>query len=423
MKNYKISDDFEMIGAFWKPGEPDTKFTGTLNCERGRVELISSPAYLKPGKSEYLFDEGKHERIPVLWAFTSENNCTLLNSLVLHGSGNTNHDLGHKISSTRYLPMATVLGLHLKSSEAKSISFSFFFYTKLNHLLPAGLDWKWTKSKVSYSVPLRTKQIFKFDNITIGATVSCEIIGNTESRSFAGTMIRTVPRIRIRPKTPKGVDWFRPLAFRVENFFSLFLGSSLSIKHIYLFQGKERGLLIQKTKQRKEKVVFPMVVRCPTKLIAEAFDKWLDVPSSNQPVELTLLGMVRKSDLFPVTEFLSLAQALEGFGRIRYAPQRKKSFKFDVSIGETYDLLTPDFAEKIVGERSTFIKKVLLTRNYYTHLGSARGSGTTIDENELFLLNKRLQAFLRCVMLLDLGIPEQFLWDPITYQATRWKVI
>ena len=45
------------------------------------------------------------------------------------------------------------------------------------------------------------------------------------------------------------------------------------------------------------------------------------------------------------------------------------------------------------------------------------------DGGELFLLNQRLHAFLRCVMLIDLGIPESALKEPILYQSTRWKLL
>jgi len=37
-------------------------------------------------------------------------------------------------------------------------------------------------------------------------------------------------------------------------------------------------------------------------------------------------------------------------------------------------------------------------------------------------MNQKLHAFLRCVMLLELGIPEADLQNPILYQATRWRL-
>lgn len=69
------------------------------------------------------------------------------------------------------------------------------------------------------------------------------------------------------------------------------------------------------------------------------------------------------------------------------------------------------------------MQKVVQTRNYFTYLGIRKGTAVIDDGGELFLLNQRLHAFLRCVMLIDLGIPESALKEPILYQSTRWKLL
>jgi hypothetical protein len=76
-------------------------------------------------------------------------------------------------------------------------------------------------------------------------------------------------------------------------------------------------------------------------------------------------------------------------------------------------------AKKLLGDRTDFVCKVRDTRNFYTHLGNAGGKSKTKTPKELFLLNHRLYAFLRCVLLIDLGIDESYLGKPILYQADR----
>jgi hypothetical protein len=85
-------------------------------------------------------------------------------------------------------------------------------------------------------------------------------------------------------------------------------------------------------------------------------------------------------------------------------------------------LLSSDFASKLLGDCDTFRRKLVDTRDFYTHLGILERSSAVTDPNELFLLNQRLRAFLRCVLLIDLGVPQSLLEGPIMYQATRWKV-
>jgi hypothetical protein len=208
----------------------------------------------------------------------------------------------------------------------------------------------------------------------------------------------------------------------LENFFTLFLGTSLSVKRVRVFQGEESGWLIQKINDHREKVSQQMWVRCPYGTVSEALAKWLSVPTEKQSVELTVLGMVRKSRLFDEIKFLSLAQALEGFGRIRFVFGERGKTPFGDLVERTYDLISPEFAERLLGERSAFRRKVVQTRNFYTLLGRPRGTEATKDNMELLLLNNTIQALLRCVILIDLGVPEDCLRDPILYQATRWQV-
>ena len=200
-------------------------------------------------------------------------------------------------------------------------------------------------------------------------------------------------------------------------------------------------------------------MRCLASQTAEALEKWFAVPDEQRPVEKTVLGMIRKSSLFTETEFLALAQALEGYGRLRFDRDLipKAEFKKGLTklkealagiwgdseitkrcsdvlnsaneasyghrIGQTYDLLSKEFAINLLGERSEFVQKIVQTRNYFTHLGIRKGTAVVDDGNELFFLNQRLHAFLRCVMLIDLGISEDALKEPISYQATKWKPV
>jgi len=429
MGKYRIAGNFELIGAFWKPGQPDASFTGTLTSRKGRVQALSSPLYTNKLGEEAVREEFKAllsdrdlKRIPALQGFTNDNRCTLFNVLVLEGGGNTNFPTGQKLSALRYIAARTVMGLHLGAADEESLDSGSFYFTKFHHLLPTPWVAQMNSDSTSYSLPHQSKEVFKFTSVDIDAEVICEVFTGGSLKAKKGASIKPIPRIRTIPKTPRSADWFTALAFRIENFISLFLGTSLSIKRIQLFRGDEEGWVVQKINHREEKVSLQLWVRTTYAVMADALKSWLAVPVENRPVELTVLGMLRKSTLFDETEFLSLAQSLEGFGRIRFASGSKKKITYASLIEQTYDLLSVDFAKQLLGDRSEFVKKLVQTRNYYTHLGSPKGAAATQDGRELFLLNKRLQAFIRCVMLIDLGVPEQHLKEPILYQSTRWRL-
>ena len=42
---------------------------------------------------------------------------------------------------------------------------------------------------------------------------------------------------------------------------------------------------------------------------------------------------------------------------------------------------------------------------------------------ELFLFNQKLHAFLRLLMLLYLGFPEEDIFEPVLYQSRKWTIL
>jgi ApeA N-terminal domain 1 len=428
MKKYRVDGNFEMIGGFWKYDKPDDKFTGTLSSRNGLVEILTAPIYsdldddgLRNSMEKSINDGPSLRTIPAICGFTEDNRCTLLRCLTMPGGGVTDFSTRQEVSAIRYRALRTVMGLHLESADAQSIDGGAFYLTKVRHLLPTPWTAKMEVGKTTYVVPTELKKVFSFQSVEMNAEVTCEVYAGGTSKIKKGAWIRSVPRIKVKPKHPQSVDWFVSIALRVENFFTLFLGTSVELKHVRLFQSDNDGWVVQTVRRSVEKVNFQTWVQCPFPMVEVALQKWLAVPEDKRPVELTLLAIMRKSDVFDETRFLSLAQALEGFGRIRFFSGRGKSPSFEKLIEQTYDLLGAAFAVQLLGEKGEFITKLLQTRNYYTHLGSRRGRSATKTPKELFLFNHRLQAFLRCVMLIDLGVPEDYLKEPILYQATRWR--
>lgn len=227
-----------------------------------------------------------------------------------------------------------------------------------------------------------------------------------------------MPRIRIKPDTPQSVEWYANIAYRLENFFTLCLGTSVNLKRVQLFRGDKDGWLILKARQKKEKFNFQIAVRSASVKLGSALDKWLVVPEDKRPVEKMVLGMLRNSSIYVETEFLSLAQGVEGFHRLNGGPE----ISFADRIKETIDMLSPDFALKLVGDRDEFTRTVVQTRNFLTHLGGTAKSKVLQEGGEIFVLNQRLHALIRCVMLLQLGLAESELSEPILYQAKRWNL-
>jgi hypothetical protein len=422
MVKYRLDASLDLVCGFWPPGNPDDVTTGSLSSNGGRLYFLESPTLKNLDndglrKAFSLFAvKNNLQRINALWGQTADGRCTLLDLVQSTGEGLLDLANGLEINADRWRVGSAVLGIHVESAEAEAIEGAAFYLTKIKNWLPASSRLEMTSDSFTYVVPFDALTVFQFSSVSLGAKVICEVLSRSER-------IKSVPRIKILPQSPKSLNWFVSIGIRLENFFSLFLGTSVALKAVQLFQAKDTGWLVQKVPSRQEKVDHQTWVRCESYEMAGALAKWLAVPDEQRPVEKTVLGMLRKSSLFMEAEFLGLAQALEGFGRLRFerGPGTAKRVSYAQRIEQTYDLLSLDFALKLLGERAQFVRTVVQTRNYFTHLGIRKGPAVLDDPEELFRLNQKLHAFLRCVMLIDLGISEDALRKPILYQSTKWR--
>ena len=478
MSDYNLDATFEFIGGFWPYGKLEEEFTGTLSAREGRLRLVSAPVYRRLNQDfpTALFGEfpdaihgGPPSRVinreppqvESILGFTKERKCSLLNPVVTEAaSSTTSFPSMQKVSATVYERGSAVMGLHLESTEAKSIDSAGFFYTKIHHVLPAGWNTTWYPTEpLKIVLPNAPHQVFRFFSNSLDAEVACKVCVAHSLRIGKGGKIRSVPQLTITPRSPQSVEWFFSIAQRIENFFTLLLGTSVALTKVMLVQGDEIGWLIKRTRRAPEEKINPATWTKTTshQEVLGALEKWLAVPEENRHVEKILLSMMRKSSVFVETEFLSLAHALEAFARVRLDEKFISPAEFkrgirqvkdeigaiwgcsavaqrcaqllnhanEPSFGDRlkrlYDLLSPKFALRLLGERDRFARTVTQTRNYFTHPGITKENAVVVEARPLFLLNQRLHAFLRYLMLLDLGVSETALTEPIKYQSTRWR--
>jgi len=84
---------------------------------------------------------------------------------------------------------------------------------------------------------------------------------------------------------------------------------------LFVYRGDESGHLITKRTGSVRHFERLQCVMCTPNQLAHAIVTWVCLPSKFDSVESLALEVLRKSKLFIETEFLALAQALEGFHR------------------------------------------------------------------------------------------------------------
>ena len=238
MKIYRLDALPKVIGAFWSPGNPNEIPTGTLSSLDGRLHLLASPSFktlnadeLRAAASDFVTNR-KARRIDSLFGQTKDCPCTLLYLIETVSDGLTDFANSFQIVGERWRVGSAVMGLHIDSAESESIDGAAFYLTKIHKWLPSPTKLRMTEEGMSHISPSKALQFFRLE-APLQAEVICEIFaGRKPNKSF--------PRIRIIPHKPKSLEWFVFIGPRLENFFSLLLGTSVSLKSVQLFKATKR---------------------------------------------------------------------------------------------------------------------------------------------------------------------------------------
>lgn len=465
MKKVSVNASFETLCAFWIPGEPEESLAGTLSSHKGKMHFLTSPKFEVLG-AEALgkafmewgnLQNSKIDPVLSLEGRTQDEECSIFGLAEINQPGVLDLRSGEKLYARRFRVWAAVLGLRLASSTTNEIDGAAFRFTDVHEWMPFAWGMEILEEEIIYRLPRKAYKVFSFTSLNLKAEINCELSAGGQNRARGKTSIVPVPLILISPREPQSVEWFLALLPRLENFFSLLLGTSVAPKQVNFFQGESTGWLVQHRNRKRQKPNLQLWVKCPPDVVARAMASWLAVPEEARAIEKTLLGTLRKSSLFVETEFLGLAQALEAFGRLHFdqplvdphvfrkgLKQVKETIRtvwsgglvvercsqllnhgneasFADRLRQTGEMLRREFFERNFGEEETFTRSIVQTRNYFTHLGIKPGALVIEGGKELFMLNQKLNALLRCVMLIDLGIPFEYLGEPIAYQANRWS--
>jgi hypothetical protein len=464
-KHTKVDSKFSLAAAFWKSEEPDVVLTGTLVSNDRGVAFNAAPNYARSVTAQDVSSAlglTKIKKVPVLVGFTEEGPFTLFELTETGGPGLLDLTSGQCIRASTYHSVLAVAGIHLKGYGDDEITSARFEYSGLS-------EWLWRpkaeideRGNVSFRISADPKRVCDLGIQGPRIYISIQIHWESPNRDEEeGQFNRAVPSVEIRSQSPRPVHWYLDIANRLENFFSLLTGSSRSLKTLTVYRGEEKGFVIAKRLSRSTEFDLIDSVLCTSSQLGSALAVWLSEPEGFRSVENLSLVVVRKGKLFIETEFLALAQALEGFHRVAYKSIRVERATFrkvrkDVSgVFENHGV-NPELAEKLCQsmghaleptfsarlrelcesfsanlqghlgiDEPEFVPNVVVTRNFYTHAGSnpsPRRGRKPVTGKALVLLNQKMRAMLRGILLMHLGLLETQLSELLVREATRVQV-
>jgi len=455
---FGVRESFDLYGAFWKPEEPDSKFTGRLARNKQVIELTTSPTFkaLTVDDLPSLF-ERERQTIEVLHGTTEHGPCTLFWLQSLSPGGRTDLQTLEVIEFRTFRVSLCIFGLHISSATAPILQSACFGYSSLQEWIPRRPEREQTGDHITLTHSLALPAAFDVCSTAERIRIELDVVPRMQHHASGEYQVRNEPQLTVEPAEPRSVEWFLDIAYRFENFFSVLLGTSVCVLSIAAKHEGEVGWFVRRIRNKMQKPDPTIWVRCDGSQLAEAALRWLSTPEEFRSFENLVYGTIRNSSLYVETEFLSLAQALESFHRLTdpvtivtpesfdgilrsvkeaihnicraeseiaskldECVQHANDVSFQQRIKGLFSRLNGDNLRRLLGSPEEFEQTLRQTRNYFTHAGIRKQTKVLIDAGKLFLFNQKLHALLRLLVLVHLGFPESIVFEPIFQQSRKW---
>ncbi|ADV84444.1 HEPN domain-containing protein [Terriglobus saanensis] len=465
-EHLRLDSQFSSLAAFWKPQSPDEVMTGTLTINDDGIRFVTSPQYFRGAKvppldlTQWNSDSNSIPRSDILHGFFEGKNCSLLNVIEVEQAGLTSYeDEQQSVISTAQRASIFVSGMRTGAMNDRCLDSARYTFSSLSKFVNTPSTEKWGEGRVTIEVQLEPKPLL---DLVLDTGIHLELKAYqtlTTDEEIEARVTKTVAIVEVTPPEAESLAWFMNIGNRLENLFSLLAGTSLGMETFFVYREDKSGAVIKKQHAFVEKYKILDALRHSNSQLALAISTWLSESKGFREIENLVLGVLRKGKLFVETEFLSLAQALEGFHRATGGDESKmdkNSFKAlrgkiekfleeleiddetakkvsaavancnQISFRSRLKELCGRISQSTLGEMKidpdAFAASVMETRNFFTHAGGSSGEKSEpLRGGELFLLSQKMRALLRGVFLLHLGFPEPQFKDLIVREATKWR--
>lgn len=464
----RLDSKFSSVAAFWKPESPSEIVTGTLTVNDDGIRFVTSPEYFRganvPSPDPSLWNPDSIPRSEILHGFFEGGNCTLLNLMEVEQPGLTSYkDEPQSVASVAHRASVLIGGMRTGAMDDRCLDSARYTFSSLSQFVNTSLTERWGDGLITIEIQSEPKLLL--DCSVLETQVHVELKARqtlTTDEEREARLTNTVAIVEVTPPEAQSLTWFMGIGSRLENLFSLLAGTSLVMETFFIYRDDKSAVVIRKQHTFAEKYKMLDSLRHSNSQLAHAISTWLSESDGFKEIENLLLGVLRKGKLFVETEFLSLAQALEGFHRatsgdeskmdkVSFKELRGKIEKFleeqkvddetakkvnaaiaysnQMSFRSRLKELCGCISQSTLGDMKidpdAFAASVINTRNFFTHAGGSSDEKKKKKEplrgGELFLLSQKMRALLRGVFLLHLGFPEPQFKDLIVREATKWR--
>lgn len=452
--NHGIDDTFSIDGKWWLPSTPGKKFNGTLtyNPEEGIILNLHG-----------CFDDS-----PDPFKQSGFFNPTIVNGLSIRGDSFTvlhcheirsNRNATHGISKSSYSVEYLLNGLCVSAVSDISITKVCFSLDLLEEWIGTpGFEVEYLRSEVgidglrAFCQPTTYfhKQI---DSINCGLKITDDFRIDSDVSDLRELVVIRNARIEVTLPSNETLEPALKLIFSLRDLFSLFSGYAMDFKSVLLELGSRKGgtvwasLFFRQKGVHKGRMIrgneFPFrLADFTVGELQSAFENWFKKAADLQTVFNLNFGIDRFTETNFNIKFLTLMQALETFHRtvhggyfldpVEYRdrivphmknsiptgiePDHRQSLESRLTFGNEYSLrkrlkqlfgeLSCDCQSLVTSEPSTFVNRIIATRNYLTHYSDSVGQDVLdgVDVVNAFI---KLRLLLHILILKEIGIEDE----------------
>lgn len=454
MTTYSIPNPAELIGEWTVPSETESlTIPGALSWSSQRATLALQDSFSPLRGAVHAGDVRTY---PAVHGVTTGSEYVSMLQASTAGTGMSFGAAGMR-QSERLVSSWVIVGAHV---------FQETLYSEVSVRIP-GLQLWLCRSCLSHTMTAPSEGVpfslhYQLDRvpeeaIEVPSISSTFVFGygwSTSGNARSEISIQTSAYLRIRPSTPKDLEWYFEQIGKATTLLSLVSGSPMGPDQVSAKlpdKGPDVQILVALREAKycsfQNHHDFYMLRDNAGIALEEVLNRWFEIYDSVAMPSQLALSVLSSEKLWLHVEFLSLMQALEGLHRailpglyateaqyegIKQAlsnaiPQdvasdHKDALRARIKYGNEISLrkrlaalverLPIDTRRHILAGDGAVPQRWVATRNYYTHWDEA-SKGDVLDGVEMHRAHVRMRHLLRALYLSLIGIPDKAIADSL----------
>lgn len=424
------SDVGDVQGKFWFPGKEDERFSGVIQLKTGNNPHLKLLSFVEASPALQLMraldaDEGPGYYKRVILGHDNHGNPVTLIDCVRFRSNST-----MALVEEYWDCQAAIFGVSLPTEDLffSGIQLQFDNQNAWVENFPFGGSESWKEEGSTETKLLGVKIPIKN-----GFEIPLNIQGYQKSKFEWAWSIKTdhddfhLESYCYLELSFVAVKNWREVLTELRlwrQFFSLAMRSPIQVRSFsvyrddcYVFPGNPaikkplsvwiaRESQIKKSKERLTRLDFHFSYNDISMHFSDSLERWIRIQSSWEAVISRFFSIAEPRSLYINERFLFLAQAVESLHRSRSGGDGA------VDMGQAAKeawLASPPGLQELLGARGQFVRKLVKTRNYYTHYGKPGPDedGEILEGRELAHFSANLRFLIEAAIMQEIGMPEK----------------